>query len=44
MNQPAYRVFNREKELFLDIHPGGHVFRGAGILNPLREKIGVAWP
>ncbi|MBI3849461.1 MAG: acetylxylan esterase [Verrucomicrobia bacterium] len=42
--QPAYRVFRAEKDLLLDIHPSGHVFHGAYFWNPLREKIGVAWP
>ncbi|MFN8009219.1 MAG: alpha/beta hydrolase family protein [Terriglobia bacterium] len=36
----AYQVFGAEKDLFLDIHPGGHVFHGAYFWDPLREQVG----
>lgn len=42
--EPAYRVFGAEKNLWLDIHPAGHVFRGTEFWNPLRETIGISWP
>jgi hypothetical protein len=42
--KPAYRVFKAEHELLLDIHPGGHVFRGAEFWSPLKETIGTPWP
>jgi hypothetical protein len=42
--KPAYRVFRAENQLLLDIHPGGHVFRGAQFWNPLKETIGTPWP
>lgn len=40
----AYRVFEAENELVLDIHPGGHVLRGAEFWRPLQKSIGTPWP
>jgi hypothetical protein len=40
----AYRVFAAETNVFLDIHPGGHVFHGQHFWNPLQQKIGTARP
>jgi len=42
--KPAYRVLGAEDKLLLDIHPGGHVFRGAEFWNPLKESIGTPRP
>ncbi len=41
---PAYRVLGGEKQVFLDVHPGGHVFRGAHFWDVLREAIGTPAP
>ena len=38
---PAYRVFDAEKNLVLDIHPAGHVFHGVVFWPPLRASIGT---
>jgi len=40
----AYRVFDAETNAFLDIHPGGHEFRGEHFWNPLQQKIGAVRP
>lgn len=42
--RPAYQVFGAELNLLLDVHPGGHVFRGAEYWRPLREALGTPYP
>lgn len=40
--QAAYRVFGAETNVMLDIHPGGHVFRGETFWPPLQRTLGLA--
>jgi hypothetical protein len=42
--RPAYRVFGVERNLVLDIHSGGHEFRGAEFWQPLLQTLRPAWP
>lgn len=39
--QAAYRVFGAETNVVLDVHPGGHVFRGDRFWNPLQQQLGA---
>lgn len=40
----AYKVFNAEDRLHLDVHSGGHVFRGADFWGPLHAALGTPFP
>jgi acetyl esterase/lipase len=40
----AYQLFGAERRVVLDIHPGGHVFRGVEFWGPLREVLGNPGP
>lgn len=40
--EAAYRVFDGETNVLLDVHPGGHVFHGEQFWQPLQQKIGEA--
>ncbi len=42
--QPIYRMFGAAEKLVLDVHPGGHIFRGAEYWLPLKQALGTPWP
>jgi hypothetical protein len=42
--EPAYRLLGAERALRLDIHSGGHAFRGAEFWGPLQQALGPAAP